>query len=76
MACNIDLVHDVSFLSEVKDHTDRCSVIMPQKRRTQSWTDLKQAGNECFRAGQYGEAVTLYSQSIQQLEKSGKRSQM
>ncbi|XP_051752169.1 mitochondrial import receptor subunit TOM34 [Ctenopharyngodon idella] len=46
---------------------------MPQKRRSQSWTELKQAGNECFRTGQYGEAVTLYSQSIQQLEKSGQK---
>uniref|UniRef100_A0A8C1L1V8 Translocase of outer mitochondrial membrane 34 n=1 Tax=Cyprinus carpio TaxID=7962 RepID=A0A8C1L1V8_CYPCA len=46
---------------------------MPQKRRSQSWTELKQAGNECFRAGQYGEAVSLYSQSIQLLEKSGQK---
>lgn len=46
---------------------------MPQKRRSQSWTELKQAGNECFRAGQYGEAATIYSQSIQQLEKSGQK---
>ncbi|XP_016367751.1 mitochondrial import receptor subunit TOM34-like [Sinocyclocheilus rhinocerous] len=46
---------------------------MPQKRRSQSWTELKQAGNECFRAGQYGEAVNLYSQSIQLLEKSGQK---
>ncbi|XP_016312602.1 mitochondrial import receptor subunit TOM34-like [Sinocyclocheilus anshuiensis] len=46
---------------------------MPQKRRSQSWTVLKQAGNECFRAGQYGEAVNLYSQSIQLLEKSGQK---
>ncbi|XP_039548909.1 mitochondrial import receptor subunit TOM34 [Pimephales promelas] len=46
---------------------------MPQKRRSQSWMELKQAGNQCFRAGQYGEAVALYSQSIQQLEKSGQK---
>ncbi|CAM4628604.1 hypothetical protein PO909_005286 [Leuciscus waleckii] len=46
---------------------------MPQKRRTQSWMELKLAGNQCFRAGQYGEAVTVYSQSIQQLEKSGEK---
>ncbi|XP_051996619.1 mitochondrial import receptor subunit TOM34-like [Xyrauchen texanus] len=46
---------------------------MPQKRRSQSWTELKQAGNERFRAGQYGEAATLYSQSIEQLEKSGQK---
>ncbi len=49
---------------------------MPQKRRSQSWTELKQAGNDSFRAGQYGEAVNLYSQSIQLLDKSGKGSQM
>ncbi|XP_043098799.1 mitochondrial import receptor subunit TOM34 [Puntigrus tetrazona] len=46
---------------------------MPQKRRSQSWTELKQTGNECFRAGQYGEAVNLYSQSIQLLVKSGQK---
>ncbi|XP_051568922.1 mitochondrial import receptor subunit TOM34-like [Myxocyprinus asiaticus] len=46
---------------------------MPQKRRSQSWTELKQAGNELFRAGQYGEAANLYSQSIEQLEKSGQK---
>lgn len=46
---------------------------MPQKRRSQAWTELKQAGNECFKAGQYGEAVTLYCQAIQQLEKSGQK---
>ncbi|XP_029908422.1 mitochondrial import receptor subunit TOM34 [Myripristis murdjan] len=47
---------------------------MPQKRRSQSWTELKQAGNECFKTGQYGDAVTLYSQAIKELEKSGKKS--
>ena len=46
---------------------------MPQKRRSQSWTDLKQAGNECFKTGQYGEAAALYSQAIKEVEKSGKR---
>lgn len=46
---------------------------MPQKRRSQSWAELKQAGNECFKAGQYGEAVSLYSQAISSLEKSGQK---
>ncbi|XP_030636820.1 mitochondrial import receptor subunit TOM34 [Chanos chanos] len=48
---------------------------MPQKRRSQSWSDLKQAGNECFKTGQYGEAVSLYSQAINLLEKSGQKNQ-
>uniref|UniRef100_A0A3P9I0M5 Translocase of outer mitochondrial membrane 34 n=1 Tax=Oryzias latipes TaxID=8090 RepID=A0A3P9I0M5_ORYLA len=43
---------------------------MPQQRKTKSWTELKQAGNECFKTGQYGEAVNLYSQVIKVLEKS------
>lgn len=42
---------------------------MPHKRRSQSWTELKQAGNERFKAGQYGEAASLYTQSIELLEK-------
>lgn len=46
---------------------------MPQKRRSQSWAELKQAGNECFKTGQYGEAVSLYSQAIGVLEKSGQK---
>ncbi|KAG9335111.1 hypothetical protein JZ751_005674, partial [Albula glossodonta] len=45
---------------------------MPQKRRSQTWTELKQSGNECFKNGQYGEAACLYTQAIQLLEKSGK----
>ncbi|XP_026860771.2 mitochondrial import receptor subunit TOM34 [Electrophorus electricus] len=48
---------------------------MPQKRRSQSWTELKQAGNECFKAGQYGEAISLYSQTISLLQKSGQKNQ-
>ncbi|XP_062852807.1 mitochondrial import receptor subunit TOM34 [Trichomycterus rosablanca] len=48
---------------------------MAQKRRTQSWAELKQAGNQCFKTGQYGEAITLYTQAIQQLEKSGQKNQ-
>ncbi|XP_072541035.1 mitochondrial import receptor subunit TOM34 [Salminus brasiliensis] len=47
---------------------------MPQKRRSQSWAELKQAGNECFKTGQYGEAVSRYSQAINALEKSGQKS--
>ncbi|XP_017539778.1 mitochondrial import receptor subunit TOM34 isoform X1 [Pygocentrus nattereri] len=46
---------------------------MPQKRRSQSWAELKQAGNERFKTGQYGEAVSLYSQAIHLLEKSGQK---
>ncbi|XP_010901460.2 mitochondrial import receptor subunit TOM34 [Esox lucius] len=46
---------------------------MPQKRRSQSWAELKQTGNECFKTGQYGEAVSLYSQAIKEVEKSGKK---
>lgn len=46
---------------------------MPQKRRSQAWAELKQAGNQCFKAGQYGEAVSLYSQAISALEKSGQK---
>ncbi|XP_068452012.1 mitochondrial import receptor subunit TOM34 [Clinocottus analis] len=46
---------------------------MPQKQRSKSWTELKQAGNECFKTGQYGEATSLYSQAIKELEKSNKR---
>ncbi|KPP60804.1 hypothetical protein Z043_121163 [Scleropages formosus] len=46
---------------------------MPQKRRSQSWTELKEAGNGCFKSGQYGEAAALYSQAIALLEKSGKK---
>lgn len=48
---------------------------MPQKRRSQTWTELKQAGNESFKSGQYGEAASLYTQAIQLLEKSGKKTQ-
>lgn len=45
---------------------------MPQKQKSKSWTELKQAGNECFKTGQYGEATNLYSQAIKELEKSSK----
>ncbi|XP_018533752.1 mitochondrial import receptor subunit TOM34 [Lates calcarifer] len=46
---------------------------MPQKQKSKSWTELKQAGNECFKTGQYGEATNLYSQAIKELEKSSKK---
>ncbi|XP_039971763.1 mitochondrial import receptor subunit TOM34 [Xiphias gladius] len=46
---------------------------MPQKQKSRSWTELKQAGNECFKTGQYGEATNLYSQAIKELEKSSKK---
>ncbi|XP_031711104.1 mitochondrial import receptor subunit TOM34 [Anarrhichthys ocellatus] len=46
---------------------------MPQKQRSKSWTELKQVGNECFKAGQYGDATNFYSQAIKELEKSNKR---
>uniref|UniRef100_A0A1A8D4E7 Translocase of outer mitochondrial membrane 34 n=1 Tax=Nothobranchius kadleci TaxID=1051664 RepID=A0A1A8D4E7_NOTKA len=46
---------------------------MPQKHKSKSWTELKQAGNENFKMGQYGEATSLYSQAIRELEKSGNK---
>lgn len=46
---------------------------MPQKQKTKSWGDLKQAGNERFKTGQYGEATDLYSQAIKELEKISTR---
>lgn len=46
---------------------------MPQKQRSKSWAELKQAGNECFKTGQYGDANNLYSQAIKELEKSSKK---
>ncbi|XP_077434614.1 mitochondrial import receptor subunit TOM34 [Vanacampus margaritifer] len=35
-----------------------------------AWAELKQTGNECFKAGQYGEATRLYSLAIGELHKS------
>lgn len=46
---------------------------MPQKHKQKSWSELKQAGNECFKTGQYGDATNMYSQAIKELEKSGKK---
>jgi len=34
------------------------------------WMELKQAGNDSFKAGQYGDASQRYSQAIKELEKS------
>lgn len=45
---------------------------MPPKQKSKSWAELKQAGNECFKTGQYGEATNLYSQAIKALEKNSK----
>ncbi|CAL8381228.1 unnamed protein product [Boreogadus saida] len=44
---------------------------MPPRCR---WLELKQAGNESFKKGQYGEASERYSQAIKEFEKSGKKS--
>lgn len=46
---------------------------MPQKQKSKSWTELKQAGNDSFKTGQYGEATNFYSQAIKELEKSSKK---
>ncbi|XP_070697707.1 mitochondrial import receptor subunit TOM34 [Pempheris klunzingeri] len=46
---------------------------MPQKQKSRSWAELKQTGNECFKMGQYGEATSLYSQAIRELEKNSKK---
>ncbi|KAM9365038.1 LOW QUALITY PROTEIN: mitochondrial import receptor subunit TOM34 [Pholidichthys leucotaenia] len=46
---------------------------MPHKQKSKSWMELKGAGNDCFRTGQYGDATNLYSQAIKELEKSGKK---
>ncbi|XP_057703058.1 mitochondrial import receptor subunit TOM34 [Corythoichthys intestinalis] len=43
---------------------------MTQKTKVKSWNELKQAGNEFFKAGQYGEATRFYSQAIDELHKS------
>ncbi|XP_028263001.1 mitochondrial import receptor subunit TOM34 [Parambassis ranga] len=46
---------------------------MPQKQKAKSWMELKQAGNECFKTGQYGDATNFYSQAIKELEKANKK---
>lgn len=45
---------------------------MPPKRRSQTWAELKKAGNDCFKTGQYGDAISLYTQAIEVLKKAGK----
>ncbi|CAN9512635.1 unnamed protein product [Ophioblennius macclurei] len=46
---------------------------MPQKHKSRSWAELKQAGNECFKTGQYGDATSFYKQAIKELEKCNKK---
>ncbi|XP_069372211.1 mitochondrial import receptor subunit TOM34 [Paralichthys olivaceus] len=47
---------------------------MPQKQKPRrSWLELKQAGNERFKTGQYGEATGLYCDAIKELEKSNEK---
>ncbi|XP_053288462.1 mitochondrial import receptor subunit TOM34 [Pleuronectes platessa] len=47
---------------------------MPQKQKSRrSWLELKQAGNERFKTGQYGEASGLYSEAIRELEKASEK---
>lgn len=48
---------------------------MPQKQKAKSWMELKQAGNECFKTGQYGDATNFYSQAIKELEKASEYKQ-
>ncbi|XP_077583410.1 mitochondrial import receptor subunit TOM34 [Stigmatopora nigra] len=43
---------------------------MSQKTKARSWNELKQAGNQFFKAGQYGEATRFYSLAIVELHKS------
>lgn len=46
---------------------------MAPKKKSQSWSALKQSGNDCFKAGQYGDATNFYSQAIKELEKSAQK---
>ncbi|XP_068605364.1 mitochondrial import receptor subunit TOM34 [Brachionichthys hirsutus] len=46
---------------------------MPPKQKNKSWMDWKQAGNDSFKKGQYGEATNMYSQAIKELDKSSKK---
>ncbi|XP_029006482.1 mitochondrial import receptor subunit TOM34 [Betta splendens] len=45
---------------------------MAPKQKSKSWLELKQAGNECFKTGQYGEATAFYDKAIKELEKPSK----
>lgn len=64
---------------EVSCHVCRASyspknrnVRMTSKTKVKQWAELKLAGNECFKAGQYGEATRIYSLAISELHKSSK----
>ncbi|XP_058486617.1 mitochondrial import receptor subunit TOM34 [Solea solea] len=47
---------------------------MPHKQKSQkSWMEVKHQGNDCFKRGQYGEAISFYSEAIKELEKSSKK---
>ncbi|KAJ0023482.1 hypothetical protein NQD34_003381 [Periophthalmus magnuspinnatus] len=46
---------------------------MAPKSKSQSWSALKQSGNECFKTGQYGEAINFYNQAIKELEKAAQK---
>ncbi|XP_072288343.1 mitochondrial import receptor subunit TOM34 [Eucyclogobius newberryi] len=46
---------------------------MAPKSKSQSWSALKQSGNDCFKTGQYGEATIFYSQAIKELEKAAQK---
>ncbi|XP_019716011.1 mitochondrial import receptor subunit TOM34 [Hippocampus comes] len=43
---------------------------MTSKTKVKQWAELKLAGNECFKTGQYGEATRIYSLAISELHKS------
>uniref|UniRef100_A0A3Q2XY83 Translocase of outer mitochondrial membrane 34 n=1 Tax=Hippocampus comes TaxID=109280 RepID=A0A3Q2XY83_HIPCM len=45
---------------------------MTSKTKVKQWAELKLAGNECFKTGQYGEATRIYSLAISELHKSSK----
>uniref|UniRef100_H3A8Q6 Translocase of outer mitochondrial membrane 34 n=1 Tax=Latimeria chalumnae TaxID=7897 RepID=H3A8Q6_LATCH len=44
---------------------------MAPKKRSASASELKQAGNESFKNGQYGQAASLYTEAIRLLEEKG-----
>ncbi|XP_043946010.1 mitochondrial import receptor subunit TOM34 [Protopterus annectens] len=45
---------------------------MSPSARPTSVAELKQAGNDCYKRGQYGQAAVYYSEAIKKLEASGK----
>lgn len=74
-SCGRSLLYDQSISSQILTSfsfqiTIKKKDKMPQKQKSKSWAELKQAGNECFKTGQYGDANNLYSQAIKELEKS------